>query len=495
MAVDSKHPSYQEFRPDWEIMNKTYRGERAVKEEGEIFLPATSGQKEDGFRAGQPGRNAYDAYKKRASFPDVVRGAVEAMIGVMHHKPPVIELPDSMEQMREMATLKGESLEVLLRRINENQLVSGRLGLLLDVPDGSPVGTTPYVALYKALSIINWDDGKREEPIAQNLNLVALDESEFERKKDFEWELENKFRVLILGDPDVNEPKGGGAYQVGLFEESGTTFTTANMITPSIGGRTLEKIPFVFINATDVVPEPDIPPLLGLANLALTIYRGDADHRQGLFMQGQDTLVVIGGVDDEKYRVGANAVITVNQGGDAKYIGTDSAGLSEMRESLQNDKASAAQMGAQLLDSVSRERESGDALKIRVAARTATLNQIALAGAFGLEQILKIAAEWLGANPDDVKVTPNLDFAADELGSKTLVEYMAAKSMGAPFSLRSIHALMREKDLTQLEFEEEIAELEAEADLLPDPTEGEGPVEDEDEENTEEENLEEENLE
>lgn len=466
MAVDSQHPLYAENLEDWTTLRDAHRGERHIKGKGIIYLPATSGQLADGFTVGQPGRTAYDAYKIRASFPDVVRVAIESMIGVMHHKPPVIELPAALEPMRERGTLQSESLEMLLRRVNENQLITGRLGLLLDVPDGAPIGTNPYIALYQAEDILNWDDGRRGEPVKQNLNLVILNESEFERKQEFDWEFERKFRVLILGDPDVNEPKGEGIYQVGVFEEPSSTFTEAQLITPSIGGSTLNQIPFIFINSKDVVPDPDAPPLLGLARLALTIYRGEADYRQALFMQGQDTLVVIGTTEEDNFRTGANASIQLPVGGDAKFIGVDSEGLGEMRQALENDKKQSNERGGQLLDTTSRERESGDALKIRVSARTATLNQIALAGAFGLESVLKIAAEWIGANPEEVVVAPNLDFADDDLSSKTLVEYMAAKSMGAPFSLRSIHALMREKDLTTLEFEEEMAELEQEEDLL-----------------------------
>lgn len=468
MAVDSKHPKYNEFLPDWTMMHDVHKGERKIKEEGDTYLPVTSGQEADGLNAGQAGQKAYSAYKKRAAFSDVVRSAVEAMVGVMHHKPPVIELPAVMEGMREHATLKNESLEMLLRRINEWQLITGRLGILLDVADNSPVGTLPYVAMYQAATILNWDDGQTGDPLKQNLNFVSLNESENQRVENFEWEFVRRHRLLILGDPQDNEGANEGAiYQVAVVEGEQSQFDASLLVTPSLAGKPLDQIPFVFINAKDIVPDPDAPPLLGLANLALTIYRGEADYRQALFMQGQDTLVVIGAVEEKSYRVGANASIQLpgGPGNDAKFIGVDSSGLTEMREALENDKKMASEKGGQLMDTTSREKESGDALKIRVAARTATLNQIVLAGAFGLETLLKMAAVWLGANPDEVVVEPNLDFADDELLGKTLVEYMTAKSMGAPFSLESIHNLMREKDLTKLEFKEEIAQIEEEEPL------------------------------
>ena len=214
-----------------------------------------------------------------------------------------------------------------------------------------------------------------------------------------------------------------------------TIFNRSGLYTPSISGREFNKIPFVFINPKDIDPAPEEPPLLDLSELALTIYRGEADYRQALFMQGQDTLVVKGAEQDGEYTIGAESVITlVNPEADAKFIGVDSRGIEEMRLASQNDQNNAAQKGGQLLDSVSRERESGDALKIRVAAKTATLTEIALTGAFGLEEILKRGAIVLGANPDEVSVTPNLDFIDDTVTGQEILAQMQAKHTGAPIS-------------------------------------------------------------
>lgn len=446
-------------------MIDTYAGERKIKERGQIYLSATSGMIADGMGLNAPGLVAYVNYKMRARFPDAVNVAVAALVGIMHSKPPTIELPAAMEPMRTVATNLGESLEVLLRRINEAQLITGRIGLLLDIFDGAPVGTTPYIATYEAKDILNWDDGSFNTALTlKNLNLVSLDESGDRRVAELEWEHKNKFRVLILGDVQANEGAEEGAkYQVGIFDDSGAAFSKASLIEPSLGGRTLDFIPFTFINATDIVANPDKPPLLGLADLVLGIYRGEADYRQALFMQGQDTLVVIGVADaDKDFRTGAGAAIILPTEGDAKFIGVDSTGLSEMRQALENDKREASQRSGDLVDSTSRERESGDALRIRVVARTATLNQLALTGAFGLESSLKQAAIWLGANPDEVIVTPNLDFVNDTLGGEELVKLVSAKTLGAPLSNQSIHKLMKEKALTDMTLAEELAAIDEE---------------------------------
>lgn len=474
MGIDSKHPLYLARENDWRKSRDTYGGEDTVKEEATKYLPATSGMIADGFgstsTANTPGAKAYLAYLTRAVFPELLKEGVESMLGVMHHKPPTIMLPAKMEPMRERATMRNESLEMLLRRMNEEQLIAGRLGLLVDVVqvDGKPVA---YLSLYKAEDVINWDEGTSDDGEPDKLTLVVIDETQEERGKDFEWNEVKKHRVLILGSIDGEGEST--TYRAGVFRED-NNFNDSGLSEPSVSGKTLDRIPFVFANTKDVVPTPDAPPLIGLSNLSLTIYRGEADYRQALFMQGQDTLVTIGtqGGEDAATRVGAGAEISLPLGGDAKYIGPDSQGIPEMRSALENDYTRGKEKATSLLEAVGRGAESGEALRVRVAARTASLNQIAMAGAFALQEALRIAAEWLGLNPDEVEVEPNLDFVSDTLDGQQLVHYLAAKGLGAPMSLESIHALMRSKGLTEKTWDEELEQMQKEAaeGLAADPT-------------------------
>lgn len=466
MPLDSKHPLYSEFVEDWSVMSDTYRGERVVKAAGPKYLPPTSGMWADGYPTPNTvGAKAYEAYKTRAIFHAFVTEAVKTLVGIMHHKPATIELPRALEPMRERATVQGESLHMLLRKINEAQLVTGRYGLLLDLPATPTIDQVlPYIAAYPAATILNWDNGRREDPVVQNLNLVILDESEYERQRDFEWERIDKFRVLVLGDTKENEGQGKGVYRTGVFRDKNANFSEESLTVPAFRGRTLNFVPFVFVNASDIVPRPDEPPLMGLAKLCLAIYRGEADYRQSLFMQGQDTLVVKGDRPNDDgtpktYRTGANAVISLPQDGDAEFIGVSSEGLTEQREAIVADKKDAATLAGQLMDAAARGVESGDALQMRVSARTATLNEIALTGSFALQTSLRQAAEWIGADPAEVLVEPNLDFADERLEGKTLVEYVTAKMLGAPLSIESIHRLMQDRGLTEFDLEEELERI------------------------------------
>lgn len=485
MALDSVHPTYSDMEPEWEKVRDVYKGERHVKSKGKTYLPPTKGMILDGYGSVvsgvNPGQEAYEAYLMRAVLPDYFKDAVEVFLGLLHSQPATIELPAALEPMRESATQLGESLELLLRRVNEEQLVTGRIGLLLDLPaNPDPANPMPYIATYITEAIRNWDDGENEEGDIK-LNLVVLDESGF-RRDQFEWKTVTKYRVLQLGAEGVEGVEGvtGNVYSVGVFESEGggtPNYDPLRLTAPQLRGAPLDEIPFVFVNTKDISANPDEPPMTGLANICLTIYRGEADYRQSLFLTGQDTLVVTGELKraadpnelaastDKPLRTGTGAMIHLEQGGTAEYIGINSEGLPEQRTALENDRKRAEAKSSALSSDTGtgNSPESGAALKTRVGARTASLNQIAKTGAGALEWLLKKAAAWIGANPDDVKVTPNLEFADFQMTGQNLAAIMAAKAAGAPLSKESIHELMAEGGLTKLDYKSEKDLLDAEA--------------------------------
>jgi hypothetical protein len=472
MALPDRHPEYVERLGEWVQMEDTYNGERAVKSKRLDYLPATEGMVQDGMTTPtSPGWRDYEAYLMRAYFHDVVKDAVKAMVGIMHNKPAVIKLPKRLENMLLKATIQGESLQMLLRRINVAQLVFGRCGLLVDAPQGVYVDkATPYISFYLPMRIINWDAGKLDEGMNE-LELVVIDEGGF-RREGFTWKTERKYRVLTRGgvaelESGWERPPPGAPYGVAIKVNDTSMPILEDFIYPSIGGKTLEQIPFVFIGANDLNPEPEISPLLGLSNLALAIYRAEADYRQTLYLQGQATLVIIGGAIDEtapsQLRVGNKGVIDLKIGGDAKYIGVPASGLGEMRQSLKNDQDEAAALGVAFLDVGNARGESGEALRIRVAARTTTISSVAQCAGAGLEQALKMAAEWVGEDPDEVSVEPTTDFADQTVAGAALLAFMQAKQLGLPLSLRSMHRMMKLNDMTEMDFEEENEQIEEEA--------------------------------
>lgn len=454
----SVHPQYASSFPDWEIMEDAYAGERVVKSKRHKYLFMTESQIADGAAQGiQPGAAAYESYLGRARYPGFVAEAIRTALGMMHSKDPQISLPAGMERVR---SVTGESPKSLLQKINEQQLLCGRLGLLVDIDRRNNL---PYISLYHARHATNWDYGETEEPDGVHRpEMVVLDESGPQRISMFEWESRERYRILSLGRPGASfaDPTVGNTYHSALYEvRSGAgAFNPESFREVSLRGRTLNRIPFYFVNVMDISAEPETPPLLDLANLCLAIYRQEADYRQNLYQQGQDTLVTEGAnlEPTDAVRVGTGARLDLPLGAKAYFIGVTSDGLSEQRASLEGDRMRAGSMGAQSIDSVSRERESGTSLSVRMSARTANLNSIAIAGAFALELALKDCAEFLGLNPDEVKVAPNLDFGDPPLSGQNMVEMATARNLGFPISARTLHERAVAKGLLSTSFEEEV---------------------------------------
>ena len=401
MSIESTHPKYDAAAPDWVLMSDGFAGSRTIKAGGVTYLPATSGMLVDGMGLNQPGLSAYNAYRCRAEYPELVTDAILTLTSVLNRHPAEIKVPTQLEPMLENITRKGETAQMLLRKIHENQLLFGRYGLMADFAQSDPFDGTeplrvqgapdlPHAVKWMAENIINWDDDRFTEFGREQLNFLVLSETIQTRGNAgadiFNFEQERRFRVLFLDE--------SGIY---------TTYAERDEIRtpdvqPTYKGATLDEIPFVFIGSNDLNPAPDEIPLLGLGNLSLTIYRADADYRQALHAHAQETLVTIGDEGEESdevegtkadvRRIGVGASLDLPMGGDAKYIGPESRGIPEMRSGIENDRNRAEVMGSRFLENRGSQAESGDALRIRVSARTANLGTIAHTAAAGLESLL-----------------------------------------------------------------------------------------------------------
>jgi len=482
MSIDNKHPDYLDVVEDYVVMRDTFAGQRRIKQAEFLYLPATGGQIKDGALKSTTslGRKEYDAYIERAIFPDYVREAVNTLVGVMHSEPAIIELPPALEPMREKATRTGESLQALLRKINEQQLLYGRFGVLADFPQDpqhAERAQAPHLVTYEAASIINWDDERFTEFSPNRLSFTVVNETVFVRGPNgtnvYDFQEERRYRVVYLEPADAEQPESPTnplTYKTFTQQDD----IQSEVVIPTFRGTALNDIPFVFIGSNDLNVTPDEIPLLGLANLCLAIYRGEADYRQSLHMQGQDTLVIVGDEvgrdgetkeEDAETEIGAGAIIRIQpgEGSGAKFIGVDSKGLPEQRQAVEADKQRAQSMGARLLEPRGSQAESGDALRIRVAASTATLSTIAVTAAAGLEEALKHCARWIGADPDAVKVRPNMDFTQESPSPELMRSLGQAMQTGnIPLSLESIHKWLQSKNFTKLTFEEELARIAAE---------------------------------
>ncbi len=412
MSVDAKHPEMSFWEPIWEQMRATEQGEEAVKAKGELWLPKPDGFK---FQTDQ-GSAFYTAYTKRAQFPDIIQPTLQGMVGVIHRMEAKIE---GLEEGKPLAYMWERCtrddripLEVFHRRITAEILLMARYGILVDV--SSDGDGQPYFVGYRTEQIINWTE--------YDLDMFVLDESRKVRD-EFEWKDEKRYRVLHLLE---------GQYAQELYVDS-TEESQGLLIPVARGGKELEEIPFVVVGPREVTARTiDPPPLKGVSGASLAIYRLDADYRHQMFNSGQETLVLTGIEGDHIPKVvGSGVIIGLPLQADAKYVGPSGVGIAAHRQAIIDARQDAVAAGVKLFDTQAKA-ESGEALRLRSAAQTATLTTIAQCSAAALEKALRYAALFVGQDPNEIVVKPNLRFvdtALDPVKAASLVTIWQAGGM------------------------------------------------------------------
>lgn len=464
--IEVRHPEYEEFAHSWEVMHDTFEGEDEVKEKGEAYLPMKSGIK--ALTDIQLRDQLYNNYKARAEFPELVAPTVRGCVGLIHDKETVIELPASMEYLREKATKDGLSLDGLHQKITTNLMKSGRFGLL---PGVSKAGRF-HIATYSALSIINWDEAEEEEGQQRenSTSYLVLDESgEVRNPATNKWEEQTKYLECFIGETGAFTTRTWTKKKdIGPAEDK-WDIGEETIATRSGNGGALDFIPFVFIDTNDLTACPDDVPLYGLARLALQVYRLDADYKTTLHMTSEPTPWCSGvSADDAPKAIGSASLwVFSNENAQAGYLEFSGAGATAQENAIQNTLKRAVIFGAQVLQNEQPANESGYAKALRMNHQVSTIKGIAKTSAAGLERALRYIAIWGGADPEQVKVTPNMDFIDRTLGPQEITALVAAWQANA-FSKQTLFENLQRGEIVDHErsFEDEEAMIEEEGPAL-----------------------------
>jgi hypothetical protein len=230
-------------------------------------------------------------------------------------------------------------------------------------------------------------------------------------------------------------------YQASLSRSTTRVDADGRISSPRIGGNTLDDIPFVFIGANDLVPEPEIRrcsacrisrsrSIAARPTTAQTLfYAGPAHACHHRRQRQRSRRSRTARRQQGRHRPQASAATRSTSASRA-------AGLGEMRQSLNDDKKRAARWASPSWMSATRSRRIGrGAAHSRVAARTTTISSVAQCAGAGLSRRSSYCAEWVGEDPDEVSVEPTTDFADQTVAGAALLAFMQAKQLGLPLSL------------------------------------------------------------
>ena len=460
-SVETLHPAYEEHTSIWELTRDCVAGESAIRGKIVTYLPPPPGMATTSEFLATGKRTVNDRYHFYASFadfPEIVSPTLNGIQGLIHEKPPEFILPASMEYLREAATPDGESLEELWERITQEILVTGRIVLL-----GEVVNDRLLLCPYPTESLINWRldpiilGGRSSLVVLREVNLVQDGSDEFKHAELV------TYRVLRMIE---------GAYTVQIYvkdSEGKLTIVASEegepFITPILFGRVFDRIPIMVLNALNTGFEYGSIPMLPMAKRARTIFRKSADYNRSLYIKGDPQCIIFGiDKDDAPTEIGGGAVwVFDNAEANAKYLDIDGQGIPLMRQSINDEFDRFADEIGMLFEGVTSGYESGEALRRRQAMRQVTVKSLVINAAEGLEAALRMLGRFMNVEPGDIRVNPNLDFTEAPILGQELREFITAKKMGVPISNKTLHELLRRRQITSLTFEEEMELLNNEA--------------------------------
>lgn len=397
--VEYIRPELAAQAPAIKLISDVLAGPGRVKAEKETYLP-----RPDPTDKSEDNNARYDAYLARALLLGATGQTLEALVGQVFAKDPVVELPPQMEGLLDDADGRGLSLDGLAKEALRAVLSRARCGILVDHPaapaeaprskaDTERLGLRPVLSVWPSESVVNWREG------AAGLEMVVLKESVLASDDGFESVYEIGYRRLLLAPVGTE----GRVVVVETWRKDKSGWRLESETIPKdASGRPFAEIPFAFAGWRDNSADPDPLPLEALARLEIGHYRNSADYEEACFIAGQPTPVFAGVTEDWVVRVMKNRVklgsrqgIAVPPGATASLL--QAAPNSMPKEAMELKEAQMAKIGAKLVEPSQVSKTATEA-SLQASAESSVLGSAASNVSKAVENALRFAALYYGVD-------------------------------------------------------------------------------------------------
>lgn len=425
------------LQSQYQLIRDCLDGEDAVKDQGQLYVP-----KPDGMTA-----QNYTHYLDRACFYGAPEMTLRALVGLALRKDPVVSLPPRLEPMRLNATHDQAPISILIDDMVREVATMGRFGILLDFPtENANANTVPHFSTFNAESIEDFSTGFVDgRKVLTRVHLAS----------DEDWEDAAVTYELILE---------AGVYQFRRFirDHHKNRVDVGENHIPTINGKPLNYIPFVMVSHEGLRPEHVTPPFLSLCKVAISHFKNSADREHAIFLTASPTPWVAGSIPANKVptQIGSGAVWTLPEGTEVGMLEFTGAGVAAMKEIMEEKSETMISLGARMLSSTVNRNETIDTATQRTRSELALLHGVVVAVETALNRLLRLAAEWVGDNPDEATVTLSRDFIETSMEPKMIEQQMKLYLSGI-ISRASLHENLQNGEIVRAD-----RSWEAEKDLI-----------------------------
>lgn len=455
-------PELRQLMYDYRLIEDCIFGQRVIKLRRELYLPKPNAED------CTPQNNArYEAYLRRAVFYNVTKRTRDGLTGYVFSRDPEITVPALMDNVVSDSDGAGIDLTQAAKRSLGHVLSFGRAGVLTDyppAPDGSTVSdlatgqVRPTIVAYHPYQIRNWRTMVRGAKVV--LSMVVLLEKHVWDDDGFQELIGVQFRVLRL-DPV------SGHYTVELWyanDPNSTDFILQEQYSPSGGdGQPITDLPFTFIGSENNDSNPDLPPLLDMANLNIAHYRNSADYEESCFICGQPTPVVTGlseqwyeKVLNKQINFGSRGGIPLPVGGTAMLIQAEPNSM--IKEAMDHKERQMVALGAKLIEDSTIARTATEA-RMDDTSETSILATCAKNVGTAYQYALEWAAKFMGVAETEVTFEINTNFDLATMDALTRAQLLKEWQSGAISwteyreNMRKSGLVSQDDDVAQAEIE------------------------------------------
>lgn len=392
---------WDQLQAQYHLIRDCLDGEDAVKDQGQLYVP-----KPDGMTSAN-----YAHYLDRACYYGAPEMTLRALVGLALRKAPVVKLPPRLEPMRLSATYENAPMDVLIEEMVREVASMGRFGILLDFPaEGASVNTTPHISTFRAETIEDFETayvGGRK--VLTRVHLAS----------DEDWEGSAVTYELILE---------AGVYQFRRFvrDQHKNRVDVGENHIPLVNGQPLDFIPFIMVSHEGLRPEDVTPPFLSLCKVAISHFKNSADREHAIFLTASPTPWIAGSLSADKVptQIGAGAVWLLPEGAEVGMLEFAGSGVAAMKEIMEEKSETMISLGARMLSSTVNRNETIDTATQRTRSELALLHGVVASVEAGLNRLLRLAAEWVGDDPDEASVTLSRDFIESSMEPKMIEQQM-----------------------------------------------------------------------
>lgn len=386
------------------------------------YLPPLDSEIRNGTVFKQQWKNRFDL----AHFKNIFKPVIDDAVGLMQKNPAKIEFevnedenltPQEVKDIAVYGNVDNDGLNGLKRRLNRDQLLYGRAGLLLDVASENGFSPAFVIREYPANTILDGEiqtDARGRETL---LWVLLAENGVYFDRKTKEWKHDRlRVRVLFLnhGTYSTCVLEGGSAEVEKQWRDFDFDTPPPETVTPTFKGTTLDEIPFTVCNASRLgLNNWQLPPFYDVAIAAISRYQTNSIYKLGLYRHASPTVVVLNAEPNKEITLGSMLTLQSepNMPASVTILETTGSGLAEIRNALEDDESCLESVSLRTLLDGAGANSSGKAIEMRTASGTAVIASVDQCGALAIEEQLVYAAIWAGATREHAgeRITFNAD--------------------------------------------------------------------------------------